>query len=151
MGMIGYLYIPALFRGEKMNYRNILFQNLFAGVAFWVALILFINYFFIAVYGSEYVDSKELASNLSFLVIFIPIKVFLMNFFLTGKKNWTIISIVTMANFFSLVLLYITSHQGFTASATIYMYSLELMTIIPLLFIYIRKTRIALIRKKSQS
>lgn len=144
MGMLGYLYIPALFRGEKINYKNVIFQNLIVGFLFWIAFIIFIKYFFILMYGTGYIESQKLAFAFSFLITLMPLKVFLMNFFLTGKKNWTIITIVSIANIFALGLLYLVKDFGFVPSSIVYVYILELAVIFPLLFIYYRDNGISL-------
>lgn len=141
MGMLGYLYIPALFRGEKINYKKVLLQNLAIGVFFWVCFLIFIKYFFILMYGTEYVESQKLAFSFSLLIVLVPLKIFLMNFFMTGKKNWTIITIVSIANILSLGILYLIKQHGFSTSIVTYVYALELMTILPLLFIYLRENR----------
>jgi O-antigen/teichoic acid export membrane protein len=142
MGMLGYLYIPALFRGEKLNHKNIILQNLAIGVVFWIAFLILIEYFFLFMYGPGYVESQKLAFSLSFLMFLVPLKIFLTNFFLTGKKNWTIITIVSIANVLSLASLYFAKDHGFSISVVVYIYALELMTIIPLLFIYVKENMI---------
>lgn len=138
MGMLGYLYIPALFRGEKLNHKNIIFQNISIGILFWVGFILFLKYFFILMYGAEYVESRQLAFHLSFLIALVPLKIFLTNFFLTGKKNWTIITVVSIANLFALGLFYLVRDYGFSISTVVYLYALELMIITPLFFMYVK-------------
>ncbi len=151
MGMLGYLYIPALFRGEKINYKNVVFQNLFVGFLFWIAFMIFIKYFFTLMYGTGYIESQKLAFAFSFLIALMPLKVFLMNFFLTGKKNWTIITIVGIANIFALVLLYLVKDFGFAPSSILYVYALELSVVFPLLYIYYRDNDIFLVKSKISS
>lgn len=138
MGMLGYLYVPALFRGEKINYKKALLQNIFVGIFFWFGFLVFIEYFFTLMYGIGYIESQKLAFSFSLLMVIVPLKIFLMTFFLTGKKNWTIITIVSIANILSLGILYFVRQYGFSTSIVVYTYALELMTVFPLLFIYIR-------------
>lgn len=140
MGMLGYLYIPALFKGEKLNYKNIIFQNIGIGILFWLGFIVFLKYVFILMYGAEYVESRQLAFHLSFLIALVPLKIFLTNFFLTGKKNWTIIAIVSTANILSLGVLYLAKNSGFSIGVSAYLYALEIMITAPLLFVYMRDT-----------
>lgn len=138
MGMLSYLYIPALFRREKINYKKVLLQNLVIGIFFLIGFLIFIKYFFILMYGTSYLESQKLAFSFSLLMVLVPLKIFLMNFFLTGKRNWTIITIVSIANILSLGILYLVKQHGFSTSIVTYVYALELMTLLPLLFIYIR-------------
>lgn len=138
MGMLGYLYIPALFRGEKMNHRNIVFQNMAVGILFWLGFLIFIQYLFIPIYGIKYIESQQLAFAFSFLMVLVPLKIFLMNFFLTGKRNWMIITVVSIANVLSLGLLYLVKDYGFFISTISYIYALELLALIPMFFVYVR-------------
>lgn len=138
MGMLGYLYIPALFRGEKIFYKKVLLQNLAVGIIFWIGFLVFIQYLFIPIYGIKYIESQKLAFSFSLLMIIVPLKIFLMNFFLTAKKNWTIIAVVILANILSLGILYLARGYGFSISIITYIYALELLALIPMLFIYLQ-------------
>ncbi len=147
MGMLGYLYIPALFRGVKIAYKKVMLQNLVVGIIFWVAFLIFIKFLFIPMYGVGYLESQRLAFFFSILMIFVPLKIFMMNFFMTRKKNWTIISIIGLANIVSLGILYLLKNHGFSISMVTYIYALELMTILPLAYIYLQENRKSLYSK----
>lgn len=137
-GTIFYLYIPALFRKDKLYHRNILLQNVVIGIFGWVAFIIFLKLFFRLLYGEGYDQSLSLAYSISLLLLFIPLKTYLFSFFMTRKRNWLLIIAVCFANAVSFVLFYSVRDWGFSSGVVVYLYAIELLTTLPLLFVYVR-------------
>lgn len=140
LGALISLYLPTLFKGWKLNHRNKIFQNIFIGFSFWVVFIIILKFFFIFIYGSEYQMSLELGYRISFLLLFIPLKIYLISFLMTRRKNWFLISVFSVANLLAFLVLYLLRGEGFLSGVTIYFYVLELSITIPLLIMYIFNT-----------
>lgn len=135
------LYIPILFRGVKLDHKNIITNNLVAGLATWVVFIVFLKFFFIWIYGEGYRDSLELAYAISFLLFFIPLHTYLVGFFSIRRKNSLLISVFCLANIAGLLTIYVMKQYGFLWSVAAYLYVLEIITTLPLLGYYIYSMR----------
>lgn len=129
-------YLPLLFRYKQLAYGRVLVQNIVVGIALFAIFRIFLEVFFIFMYGEAYRESLSIARNLSFLVIFFPLKTFLLNFLTTQSKNLAIVSIFLFANAISLMVLYLTKNTPFPMSVSFYLYALNVFLVIPLLFIY---------------
>lgn len=137
LGNLFSLYIPNLFKGVKIHHRNIVFQNIFVGIAAWVCFLIFLRFFFLIMYGEEYRESLRIAYAISFLLLLVPLKTYFINFFMTQKRNWILIIAVSIANSVAFGIFYFTKDLGFYKSVIMYLYALELLTTLPLLVIYI--------------
>lgn len=140
IGTLWYLYLPALFKATRLQHKHIFIQNLSVGLIMWAAFILFLKFFFILIYGESYRESLEIAYHISFLLFFIPLKTYLVNFFMTRRRNWMIIIIITLANLIGLSAFYATKGWDFSVSLTLYLYMLELLITLPLLYAYVQST-----------
>lgn len=137
LGAFTTLYIPKLFKGLKLNHKNIMFQNMFAGVILWVFFVLFLKVFFIPIYGSGYQKSLEIAYRISFLLLLIPLKTYFYGFFMTQKRNYLLINTALIANLAALIFLYLAKSENFSFAISTYLYVLEILTLAPLLVIYV--------------
>ncbi len=131
-------YLPLLFRSTSLNHWKVLFQNLVLGVILFFILRMFLNIFFLPLYGIHYQESLAIANNLSFLVMLFPIKIFLSNFLTVKKKNFLLSLLLLVANAMSLLALYLTKGLAFSTSMCWYMYTLHFTLLIPLLAVYMR-------------
>lgn len=136
MGALASLYMPLLFKDLKLNYWRIVFQNIGMGLVFLVVFVIFVKLFFIMLYGDEYSESVELAYYISFLLVLVPLRIFLINFFTAKKKNGLITLIFIVANIVSFLVFYATKNAGFIPSVSIYLYLLQLLVVVPLLIYY---------------
>lgn len=141
LGNLFGLYLPVLFKGVNLNHKGIIVNNFLAGMATLVVFIIFLKYFFIRIYGEGYGDSLELAYAISFLLLFIPLHTYLVGFFSTRRKNRLLISVFLIANSVGFLSVYFMSHFGFFWSVTIYLYTLEIITTLPLLGYYVYRVR----------
>ena len=135
------LYMPILFKVVKLDHKNIVINNFFAGLATWAAFIVFLKFFFIWIYGGGYHDSLELAYVISFLLFFIPLHTYLVGFFSTRRKNGLLISVFCFANIAGLLTIYFMKQYGFLWSVATYLYILEIVTTLPLLGYYFYSVR----------
>jgi len=138
LGNIFYLYLPALFRGKILNHGNILIQNVVVGIFCWVTFLIFLKFIFQPLYGFEYESSRMLAYSISPILIFVSLKTYLINFFMTRKRNWFLAFIIAVAHAVSLSILYLTRGLGFSQGTILYLYSVELLILIPIIFAYTR-------------
>lgn len=129
-------YLPLLFRYKKLAYGRVLVQNIVIGIILFVVFRIFLEVFFIFMYGEAYRESLSIARNLSFLLIFFPLKTFLLNFLTTQSKNLAIVITFLFANAVSLAVLYTAKNIPFPVSVSFYLYALNISLVIPLLFIY---------------
>lgn len=131
------LYMPILFKEQNLDHKKILIMNGAVGAVVWVVFIIFLKYFFIRIYGEEFRSSLELAYAISFLLFLIPLHIYLVSFFSTRKKNGLLILVFCLANLLGLLILWLTKGTGFTKSITLYLYVLELVTVLSLLGYYV--------------
>jgi O-antigen/teichoic acid export membrane protein len=129
-------YVPLLFKYKKINYFKIVWQNLAMGIIFFVGFVIFIRIFFFVFYSRSYQESYDLAMMISFIIILIPLRLFLVNYLTSISKNKIVILSNIFANLASLGVLFIIKGTGFQFSALVYVYSLNALLIIPLLFNY---------------
>lgn len=137
LGNIITLYLPKLFKGCKLNHKSIILQNIFIGFIFWLIFIIFLKFLFLLIYGNDYLLSLKLSYQISFLLFLIPLKNYIVSYFMTKKRNWMLITIICIANLFSLIILYFLRSLEFSKSIPIYLYSREIIAIIPLIINYI--------------
>lgn len=137
MGTLASIYIPTLFKNFKLKHVNIILLNIFAGVVFWVLFLIFLKLFFVILYGTEYNKSLELAYQISYLMILVPFKNYLITFFMTQKKNWFLIATVGIANLIAMAFLLIANgRRDNITNIAYYIYIIELMTAIPMISRY---------------
>jgi O-antigen/teichoic acid export membrane protein len=136
LGNLISLYIPILFRGGKLDHKRIIINNIIVGIATWIIFILFLKYFFIRIYGQEYQNSLRLAYMISLLLVLTPLHTYLVNFFSTRRKNSLLVVILFLANALGGLVIFTTKSMGFLSSVSMYLYTLELITVIPLLGYY---------------
>lgn len=136
LGSLITLYLPALFRGEKLNHKSIILNNIFVGIALWVIFILFLQYLFIRIYGDGYHESLIMAYWLSALLFFMPLHTYLVSFFSTKKKNSLLVAVFCFANITGLIAVVFAKQFGFLSATVVYMYTIELITTLPLLLYY---------------
>lgn len=130
------VYMPLLFKNIKLAYGRIIVQNLILGIVFLFAFIIFLKFIFIYIYGNSYYESLKLGYAISGLLILMPIRIFLVNYFTTQKKNLLIIVSFIFSNAAAFSLFLLTKSAGFITSASLYVYSLQFLTILPLLISY---------------
>lgn len=135
------LYLPILFKRVALNHRSILLNSCITGVLGWIVFITFLKFFFIQIYGDGYQDSLKLAYALSFLLLLIPLHTYFVGFFSTRRKNKFLISVFLIANSVGFLEVYFMSSVGFFWSVTIYLYTLEIITTLPLLGYYVYHAR----------
>lgn len=137
------LYVPALFRKIKLDHRSVLLNTLLAGISVWAIFIIFLKLFFVEIYGEGYYDSLKLAYGISFLLLFIPLHTYLVSFFSIRKKNSFLVAVFCIANMVGLLVFYLVRHLGFFLGVTMYLYTIELITVIPsaAYYIYAHKIR----------
>jgi len=136
MGTMTYLYIPTLFKNLKLNHKNIILQNFAVGIFLWICFIIFLKFLFIIMYGTDYNESLQLAYKISFVIILVPFKNYLITFFMTQKRNWLLINTVGIANLIAVLVLFLLRNQGHLTSVSYYIYAIEILTSIPLFASY---------------
>jgi O-antigen/teichoic acid export membrane protein len=129
-------YMPLLFKYKKINHFKIIWQNLLIGAVFFIGFIIFVKLFFFVFYGENYRESYNLVKIFSFVIIFIPLKSYLFNFFMAKDRNNFLIISNLSANIFALIIFYIIKNTGFAFSIPVYFYLFILLAIIPLLISY---------------
>ncbi|KKQ77329.1 MAG: hypothetical protein US99_C0042G0002 [Candidatus Daviesbacteria bacterium GW2011_GWF2_38_6] len=130
------MYMPLLFKYKKLNYVKIIWQNLLLGLVFFVGFIVFIRIFFFTLYGNNYHESYILVKEFSFVIILMPLKSFLFNFFTAKNRNNFLIISNLMANLAALFIFYITRKSGFFVSIPLYFYLFSALVVVPLLVNY---------------
>ena len=130
------LYMPLLFKNIKLDSGRIVVQNIFIGATFLVGFLVFVRLFFTLLYGQDYNESMKLAYVISFLLILMPLRIFLINFFTTKNKNGLIVWTFLISNIVSFGIFYAAKNTGFTTSVALYLYALQFFVVAPLLFVY---------------
>lgn len=130
------IYMPLLFKSIKLNYGRIIIQNIFIGVVFLAGFTIFLKYFFLLIYGEGYLESLKLGYSLAFLLVLMPVRIFLINYFTTQKKNGLIIFSFIASNVLAFSIFLLTKNTGFVSSVSFYLYSLQILTILPLIISY---------------
>ncbi len=129
-------YMPLLFKNIKLSYGKIIIQNIFIGIIFLIGFVIFLKYLFLLIYGENYLESLKLGHILSFLLVLMPVKIFLINYFTTQKKNGLIIVSFILSNGLAFAIFFLTKNTGFVSSVSFYLYSLQIFTILPLIVSY---------------
>lgn len=129
-------YLPQLFRYAKLSNGRIIVQHLGIGVLLFVCFRVGVEWFFLPLYGESYRESFLIVKDFSFLILFLPIKTFLLNFFTVKNKNVFIMLVFLLANMLSAIVLFLTHDMSFSASVTWYLYVLNGALIIPLILSY---------------
>lgn len=129
-------YLPLLFRYAQIAYGKILLQQLAFGVVLFGVFRVAIEVFFLLFYGEAYRESLDLVRFLSYLSLILPLKTFLVSFFTARNKNGTLVIIYLLANATALGALYAGRGLPMLVSATVYLYALHLIVLVPLLALY---------------
>jgi O-antigen/teichoic acid export membrane protein len=129
-------YMPLLFKNIKIDHFKMIWQNLLIGLIFFVGFIVFIKLFFFVFYGKDYQDSYSLVKIFSFVIIFIPLRVYFFNFYAAKNKNKFLIISNIVSNVIALVVFLLIKKNGFTTSVFLYFYLFSLLTIAPLIINY---------------
>jgi len=130
------MYMPLLFKYNRINHFKIIWQNLLIGLIFFIVFVIFIKLFFFIFYGENYRESYNLVRIFSFAVILIPLKVYLFNFFMAKNKNKFLIISNLFSSILALIVFYVIRSCGFLVSIPIYFYLFSLLVGIPLLINY---------------
>lgn len=136
LGGIAATYLPLLFRYKTFAHGKIFFQHLIIGVVLFLVLRVFIEVFFLDVYGEAYREALVIAECLSWLVILLPMRSFLINYFTAKDKNQHIIIILIIANILSFGTLLYLKDISFQMSVVAYSLALQITFILPLLWYY---------------
>lgn len=129
-------YLPLLFKYEKLRHKKIIFLNLFAGSAIFFLFVIFIKIFFLPIFGVQYTESYKIALIFSILILVLPLRVYLINFFTAHNNNRLIIISYTLANILGPILFYLTKNFGFKISIAIYFYTTNLFFLLPMALSY---------------
>jgi O-antigen/teichoic acid export membrane protein len=136
-GALSSTYFPLLLRYRKLNHGAILFQHLILGLAFAAIYIVAIQFLFAPLYGVKYQSAIELAHRLSFIVLILPLRIYLTNFFTARDRNQIVIATNVAACVIALLIFIVEKNQGFTFAAVTYLYALNVLMIVPLFIAYL--------------
>ncbi len=136
-GALSATYFPLLVKYRRLNHGLIVVQHFVIGAAFWVIYLFAVKFLFAPLYGVKYHEAIELAHRLSWIVIILPLRVYLNNFFSIRDQNHYVIIVNFIASFCALGLFVATRNQGFFLAATLYLYSVNFLMAIPLLITYL--------------
>lgn len=132
IGTMVQLYMPTLFKNLKLNHVSILLKNLLIGILLWLGFIVFLKLFFVLMYGNAYLESLRLAYLISLVMILVPMKNYLLTFFVTQKRNWFLINTVGAANLIAAAILFSLKGVDHLLGVAVYVYAIELFTVVPL-------------------
>lgn len=136
MGALGSTYFPLLFKYKRLNHGLIVVQHIVLGLGFFLIYWVALTFIFAPLYGAKYADSILLGHKLGFIVIIIPLRIYLCNFFSSQDRN----GVVTVTNLFAsavaLLLFFSVKSAGFFPAAVVYLYTLNGLMVLPLLIIY---------------
>ncbi|OGI34873.1 MAG: hypothetical protein A2259_00605 [Candidatus Moranbacteria bacterium RIFOXYA2_FULL_43_15] len=130
------IYMPLLFKNIRLNYKWIVIQNVFIGVIFSIAFLIFLKFFFLFIYGEQYYESLRLGYAIAGLLLLTPLRIFLVNYFTTQKRNGLIVTSFILSNLLAFAVFLLSKNTGFSTSVPLYLYSLQLFIILPLLVSY---------------
>lgn len=130
-------YLPQLFRYTKLSHGRIMIQHLGIGILLFVCFRVSVEWFFLPLYGESYRESFLIVKDLSFLILLLPLKTFLVSFFTVKNKNVFIMWVFLLANILSTIALFVTHDVSFSVSVTGYLYVLNGALILPLLLSYV--------------
>ncbi len=139
-GALSATYFPLLVKYKRFNHTLIVIQHIIIGIIFWLGYLVAVRFLFTPLYGIKYHESIELAHRLSFIVIVLPLRVYLCNFLSVQDRNQFVIGTNLVASAIALSLFYVVKNQGFFPAAILYLYSLNLLMVLPLLGFYLFST-----------
>ncbi|MEK7549630.1 MAG: oligosaccharide flippase family protein [Patescibacteria group bacterium] len=137
VGAFSSLYFPLIMKKERVLVGKSLFHNLLLGILGAFAYILFLKLFFLFFYGEAYQQSLQLAYSFSLLVVFIPLRLYIINFFTAHKENVAVIVANIFSNSIALFAFFGFKDFGFEISVLAYMYTLHFSLLFFLGIVYI--------------
>lgn len=136
-GALSAIYFPLLVKYKKLNHGVIVLQHLVVGAVFLGIYLVGVRYLFAPLYGIKYHDAIILAYKLSWIVVILPLRVYLNNFFSIRDKNSYVIWTNLTASGVALAVFFASRHSGFFPAATLYLYISNYLMVIPLLVLYL--------------
>ncbi len=133
VGALASLYFPLLVKYEKIHYGRTVIHHLLIGFVASLGYLAFLKLLFLWLYGEAYRDSLVLAYGFAGIVFLLPLRLFLITFLTAKDKNNVIIIVSVLTNVVSLVVFYFIQELPFNISVSVYLYSLHILFILPLL------------------
>lgn len=148
--------LPDFFLGNEQEERSactVFLQNFFSGIFASFLVIFFLTFLFQILYGKNYSDSLTMAWVLFPIVLFFPLKTYLLNYFTAKDKNFSIVKVLVFANIISTLLFIMLAKEGFSYLLAIpfYIYTLNILIVLPLFFLYLKKNSIDRCEKTQES
>jgi len=137
LGALTAMALPVIFSNIEQTHRGLLFYNVLSGALASFGYFILVEVLFLAVYGERYRESFELARLLVILPFLVSLRMFFVNIFTAKGKNTFIVSVYVVANILSMILFIVMFKTApFVWSAGAYLYSINLLLLIPLAFAY---------------
>lgn len=138
LGALTAMALPVIFSDTDNNHKGLLLQSVFSGVLASVGYAVFVEIFFSIIYGNQYYESFQLAHLLVFLPLLVSLRLFFVNIFTAREENSLIVFSYILANIFSIVLFILVFKTApFSWSAGVYLYSINLSLLVPLVGVYL--------------
>lgn len=137
LGALLALRLPDFFNGKTTGLKSMIFHNTIGGILLFLIVVFFLKFLFLLVYGVGYKESVDIAWVIAPLVIFLPLKTHLINFFSAQEKNKEVVMVYVIANFIA-VLLFVSLRSSLTLveSSALLLYSINVVAILLLLALY---------------
>jgi O-antigen/teichoic acid export membrane protein len=137
IGALAVISLPHFFRDTASQHRLVFWQNVVIGLVASVCYLIVVSIVFLPLYGQGYRESFALAQMLAGLPIIISLRTFLVNYYTARDKNNLIIGVYLVANAIAMsVFLFVGRHAAFVSSVSAYLYTLQVLLFIPLLYLY---------------
>lgn len=134
IGGLTNLYLPQLFKYQIQSYRKVIIQNLVIGAMFFAGGVIGLKLFFLRLYGIEYQESLKLAYIASPILIFLPLRLFLVQLLTARGKNSAIIQGYVVANILGGGLFFAAYQYGALTSVSLYILTSHIALLLVLLY-----------------
>lgn len=140
LGALTAMALPVIFSNIEHNHKGLLSYSVLSGILASFGYFILVEVLFLTVYGERYLESFELAQMLIFLPLLVSLRMFFVNIFTAQGKNTLIVSVYIAANILSMILFILMFKTvPFTWSAGAYLYSINLLLLLPFASLYFFK------------
>ncbi len=140
IGALAAISLPQLFADKDHRHTSTFLQNLFIGVIASISYFVIVELFFLKMYGQTYHASYVIARLIACIPLLISLRMFLVNYFTARDKNELIVIIYIAANSIGLIVFasMVTHSISLEVAGATYLYILNALLLIPLIFRYFR-------------
>ena len=137
LGALLALQLPDFLNGKTIGLKSMISRNIIGGMLLFLIVAFFLKFLFLLVYGAGYKEALDIAWVIAPLVILLPLKTHLINFFSAQERNKEVVLVYAVAHFIA-VSLFILLRSSLTLAegSALLLYSINLVAVLLLLALY---------------